>query len=41
LNNNAIFTLSATALSPLAGFTGIYQSKQTLFSVFTSLVFTY
>lgn len=41
LNNNAVFTLSATALSPLAGFTSIYQSKQTLFSVFTSLSFTY
>jgi len=41
LNNNAIFTLSATALTPLAGFINIYQSKQTLFSVLTSLVFTY
>jgi hypothetical protein len=41
LNNNAIFTLSATALSPLAGFSSIYQSKQTLFSILTSLVFTY
>ena len=41
LNNNAIFTLAATGLSPLAGFSSIYQSKQTLFSVFTSLSFTY
>jgi hypothetical protein len=41
LNNNAIFTLSATALTPLSGFRNIYQSLQTLFSVFTSLVFTY
>lgn len=41
LNNNAIFTLSATALTPLAGFSSIYQSQQTLFSVFTSFVFTY
>ncbi len=41
LNNNAIFTLAATGLSPLAGFTSIYQSKQTLFSVFTLLSFTY
>jgi hypothetical protein len=41
LNNNAIFTLSATALTPLSGFRNIYQSAQTLFSVFTSLVFTY
>jgi len=41
LNNNAVFTLSATALTPLAGFSSIYQSKQTLFSVFTSLSFTY
>lgn len=41
LNNNAIFTLSATALTPLSGFSSIYQSSQTLFSVFTSLIFTY
>ena len=41
LNNNAIFTLAATGLSPLAGFSSIYQSQQTLFSVFTSLSFTY
>jgi hypothetical protein len=41
LNNNAIFTFAATGLSPLAGFTSIYQSKQTLFSVFTLLSFTY
>lgn len=41
LNNNAVFTFSATALSPLRGFTDIYVSPQTLYSVFTSLVFTY
>jgi len=41
LNNNAIFTLGATGLSPLAGFSSIYQSKQSLFSVFTSVSFTY
>ncbi len=41
LNNNAIFTFSATGLTPFAGFSSIYQSKQMLFSVFTSLIFTY
>lgn len=41
LNNNAIFTFSATALSPLQGFIDIYESPQTLFSIFTSLIFTY
>jgi hypothetical protein len=41
LNNNAIFTFSATALTPLNGFQDIYESPQTLFSFFTSLVFTY
>jgi hypothetical protein len=41
LNNNAIFTFSATGLTPLAGFSSIYQSRQMLFSVFTSLLFTY
>ncbi|MDZ7344451.1 MAG: hypothetical protein ONA90_08035, partial [candidate division KSB1 bacterium] len=41
LNNNAIFTFSATALTPLAGFQDIYESPQTLFSFFSSLVFTY
>jgi hypothetical protein len=41
LNNNAIFTLSATALTPLQGFQDIYESPQTLFSFFSSLVFTY
>jgi hypothetical protein len=41
LNNNAIFTLSATALTPLDGFKDIYASSQTLFSFFTSLIFTY
>jgi len=41
LNNNAIFTLSATGFTPLNGFKDIYESGQTLYSVFTSLVFTY
>ncbi|MGH7599901.1 MAG: hypothetical protein ACREOI_26395 [bacterium] len=41
LNNNAIFTLSATALTPLSGFSSIYQSSQMQFSIFTSLIFTY
>ncbi|MDZ7268646.1 MAG: hypothetical protein ONB48_12990 [candidate division KSB1 bacterium] len=41
LNNNAIITLAATALSPLGGFIDIYQSPQMLYSVFASLVFTY
>ncbi|MFQ5651986.1 MAG: hypothetical protein ACE5IY_18800, partial [bacterium] len=41
LNNNAIFTFSATALTPLAGFKDLYESSKTQFAVFTSLVFTY
>jgi hypothetical protein len=41
LNNNAIFTLSATALTPRDGFEDIFESSRTLFSFFTSLVFTY
>jgi len=41
LNNNAIVIFSATALTPLDGFKDIYESSQTLFSVFASLVFTY
>jgi hypothetical protein len=41
LNNNAVFTLSGTALMPLGGFQDIYESPRTQFAVFTSLVFTY
>ena len=41
LNNNAIFTLSTTAFTPLDGFDDIFESRQQLFSVFTSLIFTY
>jgi len=41
LNNNAIFTLSTTAFTPLNGFADIFESRQQLFSVFTSLIFTY
>ncbi|RIK74310.1 hypothetical protein DCC62_15530 [candidate division KSB1 bacterium] len=41
LNNNAIFTISASALTPFGGFSDIYQSPRTLYSVFTSFVFTY
>jgi hypothetical protein len=41
LNNNAIFTLSTTAFTPLDGFDDIFESRQQLFSVFTSLVLTY
>ena len=41
LNNQAIITLSATALTPLGGFQDIYQSKRTLYSVFAQVVLTY
>jgi hypothetical protein len=41
LNNNAIFTLSLTGLTPLNGFRDIYDTRQTMFSAFTSLMFTY
>ena len=41
LNNNIIFTLGISALTPLDGFKDIYESSQTLFSVVTSLVLTY
>jgi len=41
LNNNAIITISATALRPFGGFIDIYQSPQMLYAVFASLVFTY
>lgn len=41
LNNNAIFTFSLNALTPLAGFKDLYESPKTQFSLFASLVFTY
>jgi hypothetical protein len=41
LNNQAIITLSATALTPLGGFQDIYQSQRTLYSVFAQVVLTY
>jgi hypothetical protein len=41
LNNNAIIILGATALTPLDGFRDIYESSQTLFSFFTSIIFAY
>ncbi len=41
LNNQAIITLSATALTPLGGFQDIFQSQRTLYSVFASVVLTY
>ncbi|NUO82196.1 hypothetical protein HUU05_19160 [candidate division KSB1 bacterium] len=41
LNNQAIITLSATALTPFGGFQDIYQSQRTLYSVFASVVLTY
>jgi len=41
LNNNANIIVGATALTPLEGFRDIYESSQTLFSFFTSVVFTY
>jgi len=41
LNNNAIFTFSINALTPLAGFKDLYESPITQFSLFASFVFTY
>ena len=41
LNNNAILTLSATALTPLGGFQDIYDTMQTQFTFFSTLVLTY
>ncbi len=41
LNNNAIIVLGLSALTPLAGFKDIYESSQTLYAAFTSLVLTY
>lgn len=41
LNNNAIFTLSATALTPFSGFKDLYETGKTRYALFTSLIFTY
>lgn len=41
LNNNARFTFSLNALTPLSGFQDLYDSSATQFSLSTSLVFTY
>jgi len=41
LNNNAMFTVSVTAFTPLNGFEDIFESRQQLFSTFAALVLTY
>jgi len=41
LNNNAIFILSATALTPFSGFKDLYETGKTRYALFTSLIFTY
>jgi hypothetical protein len=41
LNNNVSFTLSATGLTPLGGFQDIYDTKQTQYTIFSTLVLTY
>jgi hypothetical protein len=41
LNNNVNFTLSATGLTPLGGFQDIYDTKQTQYTIFSTLVLTY
>lgn len=41
LNNNAMFTVSVTAFTPLNGFADIFESRQQLFSTFAALVLTY
>lgn len=41
LNNNAVFTVAAAALTPFGGFKDIYESPATLFSFFGSFIFTY
>jgi hypothetical protein len=41
LNNNAIFTLSLNALTPMAGFTDLYESGSTRASLLMSLILTY
>ena len=41
LNNNALFTLSAAALTPFTGFIDIYDTKTTQFALAASLTLTY
>jgi len=41
LNNNVILALGVSALTPFDGFKDIYESSQTLLSVFSSLILTY
>lgn len=41
LNNNAIFTIAFSGLTPMDGFKDIYESGATQYAVFTSLVVTY
>ena len=41
LNNNAIFTISAAALTPFDGFKDLFETSKTRYAFFTSLIFTY
>ncbi len=41
LNNNAIFSFGVAGLTPFKGFEDIYETSNTQFSLFTSLIFTY
>jgi len=41
LNNNAIITFGAAALTPFEGFEDIFETNQTQFSSFLSLILTY
>ncbi len=41
LNNNAIFTFSFAALTPLDGFKDLYERSTTQFAFISSLIFTY
>lgn len=41
LNNNAIFTFSATALTPFGGFKDLFESATTQFALLTQVIFTY
>lgn len=41
LNNNAVIVLVLSGLSPMDGFTDIYESHQVLYAISTSIVFTY
>jgi hypothetical protein len=41
LNNNAQFTLSLNALTPLSAFRNLYESSRTQFAVFSTVTFTY